>query len=410
MITIVRNLVLVLCVAVSSNALSANKTLSQGTYKKLTKIQELMSAGDFATAITDLKVLDADVSKPEEATLNEAIVKQTLGFAYMSVERYDEAIVVFKRSLELELLPEGAADNVRYLIAQLYAGNGDFDTAIQYAEVWFAKLTEPKATEAIFMANLYAQVKRYSEAAIWAKKGISLSDKPKQSWYQLAVAAYFEDERFTDAAKTLTLMVSRWPDEAKYWEQLASVHMVLEQTDSALAVLKVAWSQKLLDKESTIKSLIQLAGSEGIPEHAAIILDEAIETGQIEANEIFLELLANAWTAAREDETAIATLARLAEVTTDGEPWLKQGRLYLDSFRWKQAEVALQKGLEKGLKSPGQAWLLLGITRVELSQYKAAREALRKAQTYNKYQKQAVAWQRYAEEQRKNERWLSRNG
>ena len=204
-------------------------------------------------------------------------------------------------------------------------------------------------------------------------------------------------------------MVGQWPEEAKFWEQLASVYMVLEETDKSLAVLKVAWREQLLEKENSIKGLIQLAGSEGIPEHAARILEQALADKLLESNETYLKLLADAWTTAREDEAAIATLARLADVSEDGQPWLKQGRLYLDSFRWQPAQEAFQKALDKGIKSPGQAWLLMGIAQAELSQYQSAKKALKKAQAYEKYTKQAVAWQRYVEEQRKNARWLSNN-
>lgn len=410
---VLRKLVQALCMttalAASAASFAGTDTLSPSVYKKLTQVQEVMGAGDFKSAIVTLKALDSEVSSSTENTLNEAIVKQTLGFAYMSAENYDAAIVAFKRSLELDKLPQNAADNVRYLIAQLYAGKGDYKTAMKYAEIWFKQLAEPKATDAIFMANLYAQLKMFRPAAELAELGIKLSDDPRQSWFQLAVAAYFEDKRYKEAAGVLQKSLERWPEEAKMWEQLASVYMAIGNADKALAVLKVAWRENLLEKETTIKSMIQLAGSNGIPEHAARLLTVAIDKGMLPADVTYLQLLANAWTVARENDQAIAALQRLAEVSPDGEPWLKQGRLYLDAYEWQAAEQALQKALKKGVNKPGQAWLLLGITRVEQEQFGEAIDALKKAEAFDKEKSQAVAWQRYVDDKRKQQQWLTRN-
>lgn len=410
---LLRKLLQTVCVTATlscaSYSATAADTLSPSVYKKLTEIQTVMGNGDFKSAIATLKTLDSEVANPDASTLDEAIVKQTLGFAYMSAENYDAAIDVFKRSLALEKLPVAAADNVRYLIAQLYAGKGDYTTARRYAEQWFQQLAQPKSADAIFMANLYAQLKLFKPAAELAELAISLSTEPRQSWYQLAVAAYFEDKRYSDAAAMLQKSLAHWPDDPKVWEQLASVHMALGNTDKALAVLKVAWRSNLLDKESTIKSMIQLAGSNGIPEHAARLLTQAIDKGMVPASESWLELLANAWSVAREKMQAISALERLAQVSADGEPYLRQGRLYLDTYAWESAGQALQKALDKGLAQPGQAWLLLGIARVEQAQFSAAMAALKKAEAFDNYKNQAIAWQRYADDKRKQEQWSGRN-
>lgn len=393
----------------SSTLLADSVTIK--TYRELSEIQQLMAGtedvkGDINAGISRLKVLLTEVA---EGSLDEALTLQTLGYAVMSNEDFLGAIGYLKRSLDTGKLPQQVVYNVGYMVAQLHAALGEFDEALKFAEQWFKNLEEPKSDQYIFMANIYAQVKRYAESAPYAEKAIAGTDKPRESWYQLLTADYFELKRYPQAAESLSKMIDLWPDKASYWEQLASVYMIMDRPERALAVLKVAFDVGLINKQSTVKSLVQLAIIQGVPEHAGRLLDLAMASEWVPIEEDYLELLAQAWVNAKEYPNAISVYARIADVIESGDPWMKIANIHVQAMQWSKAELAVVKALEKELKEPGKAWLLLGISQSELGKFDDARKALRKAQAFTATERSAKTWLRYAQSMQRQAQWIAEN-
>ena len=373
-------------------------SVSTKTYKALTEIQELMAADGLDEARSRLTALLAEV---QEGSLDQALTLQTLGYVEMSREDFPAAIGHLKRSLATERLPENVAYNVGYMVAQLHAALDEFDEALVFAEAWFARLEAPKPAQTMFMANIYAQVKRYAE---WA---IAASDEPRESWFQLLTAAYFELKQYPDAAATLLRMIGRWPGTGSYWEQLASVYMLQDLSSEALATLKVAFDAGQLDKASTIRSMIQLCVLQGVPEHGGRLLRQAIADGLVPAEETYLEMLAQAWVDAKEHDRAVAAYADLAERFASGDAWMRIANIHVDAADWEKAEAAALKALDLDLEGPGKAWLILGIARVEQAKFEAGREALRKARAFSKTERSAASWLNYAEDMKRQAHWLA---
>ena len=379
-------------------------SVSSKTYKALTDIQEIMGEGNTEEAYARLKTLLTEV---DEDTLDQALTLQTLGYVEMARENFPEAIDHLKQSLLLNRLPQNVVYNVGYMVAQLHAALGEYTEALSFAETWFKQLTEPKPSQYIFMANIYAQVKRYDESIPYAEKAVSLSDNPKETWFQLLTASYFELERFREAAKTLQQLINRWPEKPGYWEQLASVYVMLDDESSALAVLKIAFSEGVLEKENTIKSLVQLSVVKGIPEHAARLLEKAFAKKLLEENEDYLKMLAVALTSAKERDAAIKAFERMAQTTSKGDPWISISNLYVETGNWKQAEAALSRALEKDLDEPGKAWLLLGIAQAEQQKFSAAKKSLRKSAAFESTERSASRWMKYADDMKRQADWMN---
>ena len=386
-------------------------SVSTKTYRELTEIQELMSSATnenlgLKTAIDRLKLLLTEVAK---GSLDEALTLQTLGYAVMSDENFEEAITYLKRSLETEKLPQNVVYNVGYMVAQLHAALGQFRDALVFAEKWFVQLEHPKADQYIFMANIHAQVKNHARSIPYAEEAISLAEKPKATWFQLLAANFFELDRFGEAALILIDMTSLWPDKTAYWEQLAGVYMVMEKPQKALATLKIAFDLDLLEKESSLKSLVQLALMQGIPEHAARLLEDAIAAELLPVEEQYLDMQAQAWVMARESEKALLTLKKLTELQDGGEAWMRIAQIHVENTEWSEAQAAISHALKKDLDSPGKAWLLLGIAQSELGMFNDARSALRRAVAFEDTARSAKAWMRYSEDMKRQAAWVTAN-
>ncbi|HBK18797.1 MAG TPA: hypothetical protein DDZ38_09145, partial [Gammaproteobacteria bacterium] len=118
-----------------------------------------------------------------------------------------------------------------------------------------------------------------------------------------------------------------------------------------------------------------------------------------------LNLLASALTNAKEYESAVTVLGRLAEVEGKGDPLVRAANLNLERGLWSQAQGNLEKALEIGVEKAGNAYLLLGIVLTEQKKFGENVKALQKAQTFKDTSKQAARWIRYARDIRKQYEW-----
>ena len=391
-----------LAVLVCAPVLAIADSVTTKTYGRLVEAQDLMAANDLEGAIATLRAL---LGKVRADTLDQALTLQMLGYAEMGAERFDQAIVHLKSSLALDKLPEKAKYNVGYMVAQLHAAQNEFDEALAFAADWFETLEEPSPPQMMFMANIHAQTRRYSQAVPYAERALAAAERPRETWHQLLAAAYFELGRHQEAAATLGRMLRLWPDQPGYWEQLASVYLVLEDEGRALATLRIAWLGGALDKASSIRSMVQLAIARSVPEHAARMVEAAFEEKLLAPDEDNLDLLANAWAAAREYDHAIAAFIRLAGLRANGAPLVRAANLHIEAGRWASAEQTLRDALDLGLDKPGNAWLLLGIACAEQEKFSEGFAALRKARAFADTKQQAVRWLNHIAALRKQYEW-----
>ncbi len=383
-------------------ALVFGDSVTTKTYKELTQAQEQMGEDNITGAITTLTAL---LDSVKDESLDKALTLQMLGYASMADERFGDAIIHLKQSLALNKLPEQVKFNVGYMVAQLHAAQGEFEQALTFAAGWFETLESPTPSQMMFMANIYAQTKQYTQAIPYAEQAISSSDSPRESWFQLLTASYFELKDFGSAARTLKQIVNLWPENPSYWEQLASVYVMLEDEARALATLRLAWTAGTLSRETSIKSMVQLAVARGIPEHAARLLESGFEQDLLPRDESYVRLLANAWVAARESKSAILAFNELASIEESGDPLLRAANLHIEQGKWDDAEKMLEAAIDAGLKQPGKAWLLLGIAHAEQENFKDSLAALRKARTFDDTKRSASRWLSYAQDMRKQYEW-----
>jgi tetratricopeptide (TPR) repeat protein len=402
--------VLIAGLAFAANGWSASKSVSADTYKQLTSIQEQIAANKTTDAFNALKTLHAKV---EAGSIDEALVLQMLGYTEMGRNNYAPAVDYLKRSLALDMLPENVKYNVGYMVAQLYAAQEKYAEALVFAEQWFKTIAAPTPEQAIFMANIFAQTGNYKQAIPYVKQaiaaGVSSGKEPRESWYQLYIACSFELKDYVQAAEALQTAIKTWPQKSEYWEQLASVYVMQGKELKGLASLQLAWKLGVLQKEASIRSMVQLSVTQGVPEVGARLLDAALQKNAVPRDETYIDLLANAWVAARENAPAIAAFEELSKMTGKGDPQVRIATIYVDQAKWKPAEKALRKALDAKLKEPGKAWLMLGIVMTEQTQFDKGLDAFKKARAYANTEKQAGSWLKYAEDLRRQHNWITRN-
>jgi hypothetical protein len=115
-------------------------------------------------------------------------------------------------------------------------------------------------------------------------------------------------------------------------------------------------------------------------------------------------MLSNCDVAARENERALAPLAKAGELATDGEMYLLLGQMHLQRERFPEALDALNKGLAKATpEQRGSAQLLIGVAQLGSKKLDDAERAFAAAANDAKVGEAARRYLEFVQEQRRRE-------
>jgi tetratricopeptide (TPR) repeat protein len=177
--------------------------------------------------------------------------------------------------------------------------------------------------------------------------------------------------------------------------QLSAIYAEIGEDRKALASQQLAYQEGFLTEDKELRRLAQMYLFHDLPFRAATVLDRAIEEEKVESDTKALELLGNSWLAAREYDRALDPLERAAEVSEDGELFLRLGRVYIQREEWDKAAEELNKALQKGnLEEPGNVHLLLGIAVYNQKRLGSARRSFVRALDFEESSKNAQQWLR----------------
>ena len=367
--------------------------LDEITWKKLNDIYEDVGEELYDEAYEKL----ARMYQRIRGDYEKAVVAQGLAQVEWARENYDEALKYFEVAVELDALPDQAHFALMYQIAQLYYMNERYDASLDALALWMCKVPPEKITPEAHMlkASIYAQKQDWANVIKAADTAISMSDEPKEGWYQLKLASHFELEHFPQAAQTLEGMIQKWPDKKDYWLQLSQIHFKLDRFDEALSVMALANRRNMLDKQMDLVYLSNLYSNSNVPYKAAEVLQQGIEASIVEANTRNWTMTADAWYAAEELEKALYAYEQAGRMSGDGEIDLRRAYILVDLERWEQASVAVNAALEKGgfsERKTGDAYVIQGMSEYNLGNLERARSAWTTATRYPRARKSAEQW------------------
>ncbi|MCZ6500481.1 MAG: tetratricopeptide repeat protein [Gammaproteobacteria bacterium] len=379
--------------------------MDERTYRRLSVVHELLGNSELDQAMQKLQVL---VAKGGFTPYEQSQIEQTFGFILAQLggkDNYDRAIPHFEKAISLDALPDAAQKGMMYSLASLYASQGRYQETINMMMRWLCIEKEPPGAALILIGSSYAQIEKYREALPWVKNAIeSQPEKPVEGWYQLELAMFYELAQYQNAANILKIVVSYWPDKARYWEMLAGAYQELRQDGNALAAMMLAYRKGLLEKGDRLLNLVRMNLFLENPYTAGLILDTEINRGRIQGTQKNLELLLGAWTAAREFDKAISVIDRLGPMSDNGEFYFQKAQLFMEKTNWREVVNAADMAIEKGgLKNVCSAYLMKGVANAEMDRYAAADTALNRASRSSckrNTRQQAEGWKSYVADRR----------
>ncbi len=369
-------------------------SIAPGLYKQLSKVETLIGKKEYSEARQKLQKLLAGVKKD---SYEQAIILRSLASIYAFQNQYKKSAQLLEQALATKALTETQQQEAMLNLGQLYMANEQYQKAVDTLDPWLKQ--HPNSTDVqvrILLANGYAQLKQYRKALPYIEDVIKNAKNPQESWLQLNLALYYELQNYSAAAGILRRLIAQYPEKKDYWQQLASVYLQLQQYSNALTIKNLAYKKGFISSESQILELVNLFLYNKQPYQAALILNKELNSNTVKQNSAHWELLANAWTNAREYKKATAALEKASVLNEKGELYLQLGRIHVEQEEWGTAISALNKALAKGkLKQTGEAYILLGMSYYEIAQLKSAEKAFSKARQYSKTKKSAEQWLTY---------------
>ena len=372
--------------------------MSQQVYEKLTEIQELIEAKDYATAekaIVDLR------GKKSMSPYELAQVWNITAYSYYLQERYADAIDAYDQVLAQEGLPEALLQSTLKTQAQLFFTQEDYESALKVIRKLMAIIPEPSADVYMIEGQALFQLARYDEALVPIKTAVNMyreqGQKPKENWLLLLRVIYFEQKDYDSMLEVVKELLAYYPKDT-YILVLAGIYSELGDTKKQLALVEVLYDMGYLNNTSQITNLANLYLLHGVPYKAAVVLDKEIEAGIVKANERNLRLLSQAWYTAREDQKAIPPLEQAAKMSEDGELYIRLAQSHINLEQWSEAATAARQGIKLGgLKRSDQANIMLGMALFNQKRLEQARQAFVAASKDRRSAKAAGQWINYVD-------------
>ena len=376
-------------------------TLDEPTWKRLNDVYEDVGEEQYDIAYEKLQKM----AQRKSDKYQKAVISQAIAQVEWARSNYDQALTYFEQAVALDSLPDLTHFSLMYQIAQLYYMKDRYDDALDKLELWMCKVPEAKVTDVAYVlkASLHAAKADWKNVLIAIDQAISMSDEPKESWYQMKLAAHFELEQFPKAAQTLETLIQKWPDKKTYWVQLSQIYYKLKQSDEALSILALAYRRDMLNKQTDLMYLSSLYSNADVPFKAAEVLQKGIEDEVVEVSKRNWTIIADAWYASEEMEKSLFAYEKAGRASEDGEIDLRRAYILVDMERWDEAALAVNSALDKGGfsdRKTGDAYVIQGMSEFNLGNYNKASTAWGRASKYPKAKKSAQQWMNHMREER----------
>lgn len=372
--------------------------MSQAVYEGLTSAQELVEAQQYGEAQSVIQaLLQRDNMSPYET----AQVWNLTAYSYYLQEKYAEAISAYERVMAQPELPEALMLSVLKTKAQLQFTIEDYRGALATINQLMDQVAEPAADVWMLLGQAHFQMGDYDAALDPIKKAVDMfreqGREPKENWLLLLRVIYYEKKDFPNMIAVLEELIQYYPKDT-YLLTLAGAHSELEDTLKQLVIVETLYEKGYLKTTNHVVNLANLYLLHETPIKAAKLLEKEMASGIVPENERNLRLLSQAWYTAREDEKSIPPLARAAELTGDGELYVRLAQSYLNLEEWNKASSAVRKGLQAGgVKRNDTANIMLGMALFNQKDFDDARSAFERASRDERSRRAAQQWIAYVD-------------
>ena len=298
-----------------------------------------------------------------------------------------------------EGISESFYNQMLYVVAQVLFSQEKYKEALRYAQIWFKTQEDPSADAYMLIGQAYYMLKDYDNSLPNVQRGIdkyiALGSVPKEGWLNLLSNIYRQKDQFAKMLPVVQQLVKHYPKKT-YLTTMAGIYNELDDQEKMTAMYQAMYDQQLLSTESELVTLASLLMSQESPYQASQVMKKGLGSGALKKTLKNYRIYSQALYAAREYEDALKPLETAAGMSSDGKLYSQLGQSFIALNRYREAEIALTKAINKGkLKDGGQAVISKGLTQFEQKKFKSAEATFRSAVKYEKVSATATNWIKY---------------
>lgn len=363
--------------------------LSQYTASRVQRAHSLAQEEKLKEAISTLESLDLSRG------YDQAFVARMLGIFYWQNEQVKPAIKQLDFAVSSGLLQDEQAWQTRKMLADILLNEQQFAKALpHYYELSKAVPKNQKAHEVwLRIAQSHYQLSQWNKVLSAMERYEKFGQPDELGPLSIKLSSELELKKWQPAIVTIKRLIAIEPERVEWWRQLVALHLRVDDSKRALDSMALAKLQGVALSQDDFKLLAQLYAKRGIPERAALIMEQLEDLNvdsQLKAQQ------ATYWQMAKEWDKSIDSWRIAAKL--DSKYYWNYSQLLVQQGHYQQALAALDK--VKGRNAD----VALIKTR---AYYKLNRldDALANAKRANeiKPSNQAKSWVKYLTQRRKAE-------
>ncbi len=363
--------------------------LSQYTASRVQRAHSLAQEEKFKEAISTLESLDLSRG------YDQAFVARMLGIFYWQNEQVKPAIKQLDFAVSSGLLQDEQAWQTRKMLADILLNEQQFAKALpHYYELSKAVPKNQNAHEVwLRIAQSHYQLSQWNKVLSAMGRYEKFGQPDELGPLSIKLSSELELKKWQPAIVTIKRLIAIEPERVEWWRQLVALHLRVDDSKRALDSMALAKLQGVALSQDDFKLLAQLYAKRGIPERAALIMEQLEDLNvdsQLKAQQ------ATYWQMAKEWDKSIDSWRVAAKL--DSKYYWNYSQLLVQQGHYQQALAALDK--VKGRNAD----VALIKTR---AYYKLNRldDALANAKRANeiKPSNQAKSWVKYLTQRRKAE-------
>ncbi|WP_031381868.1 tetratricopeptide repeat protein [Vibrio parahaemolyticus] len=363
--------------------------LSQYTASRVQRAHSLAQEEKLKEAISTLESLDLSRG------YDQAFVARMLGIFYWQNEQVKPAIKQLDFAVSSGLLQDEQAWQTRKMLADILLNEQQFAKALpHYYELSKAVPKNQKAHEVwLRIAQSHYQLSQWNKVLSAMERYEKFGQPYELGPLSIKLSSELELKKWQPAIVTIKRLIAIEPERVEWWRQLVALYLRVDDSKRALDAMALAKLQGVALSQDDFKLLAQLYAKRGIPERAALIMEQLEDLNvdsQLKAQQ------ATYWQMAKEWDKSIDSWRVAAKL--DSKYYWNYSQLLVQQGHYQQALAALDK--VKGRNADvalikTRAYYKLNLLDDALANAKRANEI--------KPSNQAKSWVKYLTQRRKAE-------
>lgn len=370
------------------------RQLTEATQEIFNKVWPLIEAKNWEQAIP---LLNEALAKAKPDSYDAAMGSVILAQVYLQRNTpggsdYAAAIPLLETVLRLGYHDKTRLLEFTFTLAQLYNITGNTARAEELAYRWLDTAEKWKIENVIFAVSVTLQRAQGKDGKVdmpavekalgILKKAMMTFVAPTEQLYQVLAISYQLTNDYEKAAEVFEILVSKWPKNKQYWQQLYALYVNSNQPLRAILTLERAQALGILSTPKDYLSKVGLYYNLQRYDRVIDILEKGLKDGNIDSEPNNYELLAAAYQQTFQEFKAVDTYERAIKKFPDhaGKYYISITNIFWEMQKYAEALNAIEKGLAAGnVENPGKLYMFAAYICFELKKYDHGLELLEKA-------------------------------